>query len=349
MILDARPLGALPEKPMQITVLGAGGFLGRKLAARLAGGHLGGRAVRGLVLFDIAAPAAPLAPFPVHCLSGDVSALPEAAIPPGTDVVFHLAAVVSAAAEADYDLGMRVNLGGTQAVIAACRRLRRPPRVVFASSVASFSGGQNAVLGDDARQVPANSYGAAKAASELLLADASRRGFLDAVCLRLPTVIVRPGRPNQAASSFVSAIIREPLLGLPTELPVSEDFAVWVASPRRVIDWLEHAARLDSGAMGLDRGVNPPGLSVSVAEMLAALDRARPGASALVRRVADPGIATIVGAWPAAFVPERAGRLGFSGHEPLGDLVRAFIEDDLAATRAERGLAEMSPHYNKSS
>lgn len=325
---------------MRISILGAGGFLGRKLAARLASdGTLGGRPIERLVLFDLALPPALQARFPIERLAGDLAALPEAAIPDGTDVIFHLAAVVSAAAEADYDLGMRVNLSGTERMIAACRRLSRPPRVVFTSSIASFSGGQNAVLGDDARQVPANSYGAEKAASELLLQDASRRGFLDAVSLRLPTVIVRPGRPNQAASSFVSAIIREPLLGLPAELPVSEDFAVWVASPRRVIEWFLHAATLESGPMGLDRSVNPPGLSVSVGEMLAALEAAKPGARALVRRVTDARIGAIVATWPAAFVAERARRLGFEEHEPLRDVVRDFIAEDLAATRAERGLA----------
>jgi len=323
---------------MRITILGAGGFLGRKLAARLAAdGTLGGRPIERLVLFDLGLPPAPDARFATERLAGDLAELPTKAIPDGTDIIFHLAAVVSAAAEADYDLGMRVNLRGTERVIAACRRLSSPPRVVFTSSVASFNGGQNAVLGDDARQIPANSYGAEKAAAELLLQDASRRRYLDAVNLRLPTVIVRPGRPNQAASSFVSAIIREPLLGLEAELPVSEDFAIWVASPRRVIEWFLHAAVMDSGPMGLDRGVNPPGLSVSVAEMLTALDAAKPGARALVRRVTDAGIGGIVATWPAAFVAERARRLGFAEHEPLRDVVRDFIADDLAATRAERG------------
>ncbi|MDA8052457.1 MAG: NAD-dependent epimerase/dehydratase family protein [Rhodospirillales bacterium] len=329
---------------MQIAVIGAGGFLGRKLVGKLAReGRLGTQPLARLVLSDLSRPPAPPARFPIECRACDVAALPEEAIPQGTDVVFHLAAIVSAAAEADFDLGMRVNLGGTERVIAACRRLSHPPRVVFTSSVASFSGGQNAVLGDDARQIPANSYGAQKAASELILQDASRRGFLDAVNLRLPTVIVRPGRPNRAASSFVSAIIREPLLGLSAELPVSEDFAVWVASPRRVIDWLAHAAALDSRPMGVDRGINPPGLSVSVREMLAALESVKPGAASLVRRVEDPEVAGIIASWPAAFVPERASRLGFAAHEPLGELLRAFIEEDLPATRAERGPEPVRP------
>jgi nucleoside-diphosphate-sugar epimerase len=325
---------------MKVTILGSGGFLGRKIAAKLAAtGTLGGRAVSGLTLFDLALPPEVPAAFPVTSVEGDIAALPEAAIPPDTDVVFHLAAVVSAAAEADYDLGRRVNLRGTDAVIDACRRLARPPRVVFTSSIASFSGGQDAVLDDDARQIPANSYGAQKAAAELLLADASRRGFLDAVSLRLPTIVVRPGRPNKAASSFFSSILREPLLGLPAELPVPDDFAVWIASPRRAVDWLLHAAAMDTAPMGLDRAVNPPGISVTVAHMLAALEEVKPGAGALVKRVEDREIARIVGGWPAAFAPLRAHGLGFSHHEPLVDLVRAFVADDLAATKAERGLA----------
>ncbi|MBN8900617.1 MAG: NAD-dependent epimerase/dehydratase family protein, partial [Rhodospirillales bacterium] len=259
---------------MRISILGGGGFLGRKVAARLArDGRIGDRQVTALTLFDIAEPPPPEdAPFPVRRVAGDVAELPEAAIPPDTDIVFHLAAVVSAQAEADYDLGRRVNLRGTDSVIDACRRLSRPPRVVFTSSVASFGGGQNAVLADDARQIPGNSYGTQKAIGELLLADASRRGFLDAVSIRLPTVVVRPGRPNKAASSFFSAIVREPLLGLDTDLPVADDFAVWVCSPRRAVDWLLHAAGMDTSTMGLDRSINPPGISTTVAHLLQALE-----------------------------------------------------------------------------
>ena len=142
---------------MRITILGGGGFLGQKLAHQLAAdGHLGGAPISALTLFDLAAPPTPAAAFPIHALGGDIAELPDAAIPPGTDVIFHLAAVVSAAAEADYDLGRRVNVRGTDAVIDACRRLAKPPRVIFTSSIASFSGGQTAILGDDARQLPAN-------------------------------------------------------------------------------------------------------------------------------------------------------------------------------------------------
>lgn len=325
---------------MRISILGGGGFLGRKVAARLAkDGTLGGRKVTGLTLFDMAEPAKPdNAPFPVASVAGDLVDLPEAAVPPGTDVIFHLAAVVSAAAEADYDLGRRVNLRGTDAVIDRCRALGNAPRVVFTSSVASFSGSQDKVMPDNARQIPGNSYGAQKAAAELILADASRRGFLDAVTLRLPTVIVRPGRPNKAASSFFSAIVREPLLGLETELPVPDDFAVWVCSPRRAVDWLLHAASMDTSKMGLDRSVDPPGVSTTVAHLLQALDEVSPGASGKVKRVEDKTIAAIVSTWPPAFEALHSRTLGFSAHEPVIEVVRAFIQDDLAATKSERGI-----------
>jgi D-erythronate 2-dehydrogenase len=340
---------------MQITILGGGGFLGRRFAERLAAqGHLGGKPVTGLILFDLAAPKPLEAPFPVTCLGGDVANLADvsAAIPPGTGLVVHLAAVVSAAAEADFDLGMRVNLHGTLAVIEACRKLLgpaihgqaqegqpdrgpAPPRLLFTSSVASFGGGQSALLPDDARQVPTNSYGAQKAAAELLLQDASRKGFLDAVSIRLPTVIVRPGRPNKAASSFFSAILREPLLGLTTPLPVGEDFRVWVCSPRRAVDWLFHAAVMDTAPLGVDRGINPPGLAVSVGEMLAALS---PTERALVQREPDAAIEAIVGGWPAEFMATRARALGFAQQEGVPEILAAFRADDLAATRADRGL-----------
>lgn len=322
---------------MKISILGGGGFLGRKIAAKLAAdGTLGGKPIRAITLFDIAEPPKPDASFPVTVLSGDIVDLPAGAIPDETDVVFHLAAVVSAQAEADYDLGRRVNIRGTDAVIDRCRALKNRPRVVFTSSVASFSANQNMTLPDNTRQLPGNSYGAQKAAAELILADASRRGFLDAVTVRLPTVIVRPGRPNKAASSFFSGIVREPLLGLDTELPVADDFAVWVCSPRRAVDWLLHAAVMDTSKLGLDRSIDPPGISTTVAHLLQALEEAAPGAASHVKRVADEGIAAIVSTWPPAFEALHARTLGFSAHEPVLEIIRAFIQDDLEATKAER-------------
>ncbi|MDE2333254.1 MAG: NAD-dependent epimerase/dehydratase family protein [Rhodospirillales bacterium] len=317
---------------MRIVITGGGGFLGQRLARRLAReGRIGDQPVTELTLFDIVAPPPPDAPFPVRSVAGDVADLPANAMPMGTDIVFHLAAVVSAAAEADYDLGRRVNLRGTDAVVDSCRRLTRPPRVVFTSSVASFSAAPDEVIGPATRQVPANSYGAQKAAAELILADATRRGFLDAVTLRLPTVSIRPGRPNKAASSFVSSILREPLGGEEAELPVADDFRLWITSPAHATDWLLHAATLDTAAMGPDRSVNPPGLTVSVGEMLAALEAAKPGAAALVRRVAAPEIQAIVATWPARFDPARALALGFAAHGPLEALVAEFLAETRGA------------------
>ena len=174
----------------------------------------------------------------------------------------------------------------------------------------------------------------------MLLADATRRGFLDAVSIRLPTVMVRPGRPNRAASSFVSAVLREPLLGLLATYPVPEDFRVWVCSPRRATDWLFHACGMDSATLGADRGINPPGRSASIAAMLEALEHvAGPAARALVRHAPDAAVAAIVSGWPAAFAAKRAPGLGFAPSESLEDILRAFIADDLETTRRDRDTA----------
>jgi nucleoside-diphosphate-sugar epimerase len=327
---------------MQITILGGGGFLGRKLAERLAkDGALGGAAVTGLTLFDLAEPAPVAAPFPVRCLAGDITEAQalEQAIPEGTRVVFHLAAVVSAGAEADYELGIRVNLQGTLAVVRRCRALGTAPRVVFPSSVASFGGGQEARVREEERQVPTNSYGTQKAMAELLLTDASRRGFLDAVSIRLPTVVIRPGRPNKAASSFASAVLREPLLGLETTCPVFPDFRVWICSPRSAVGWFLHAATMDTTPLGLERGINPPGMTAAVGEMLDALEAVTgPATRELVRFAPDEEVQAIVRGWPAGFVTDRALALGFAPHESLSEVVVAFLQDDLEATRRDRGM-----------
>jgi nucleoside-diphosphate-sugar epimerase len=325
---------------MHVTIAGAAGFLGRKLAARIATeGAIGGRPVTAMTLFDVVPAEAPAAPFPVRAVTGDIAdpTVVGGIVSAETGVVAHLAAIVSAQAEAEFDLGWRVNLDGTRVLLEACRAAGSRPRVVFTSSVATFSAGQRAVIRDETRPVPGNSYGAQKAAGELLVHDYTRKGFVDGVTLRLPTVVVRPGRPNRAASSFASSILREPFLGEEARLPVPEDFALWIASPRAATDWLSHACALDGAALGLDRGVNPPGLTVTVGEMLAVL-RAVGGeqAARLVAQVEDPEVAAIVGTWPARFDDARARALGFRAHESLEALLRAFLEDDLAATRALR-------------
>jgi nucleoside-diphosphate-sugar epimerase len=318
---------------MRVSILGGGGFLGRKLAQRLAKeGSLGGKPVTTLTLFDLAPPPAPEgAGFPVLPVGGDLAELPDAAIPPGTDIVFHLAAVVSAQAEEDYDLGRRVNLRGTEAVIDACRRLPSPPRVVFASSVASFSGGQREVLSDDARQVPANSYGAQKAIGELLLADYSRRGFFDGIGIRLPTICIRPGAPNKAASGFFSNILREPLAGKEAVLPVSEDVRHWHATPRSAVGFLLHAGTMDLATVGPRRNLTMPGLSATVGEQIAALKRvAGEMVAARIKRVPDPFIIGIVDGWPRNFAAKRARDIGFTTEEhSFDDIIRIHIEYEL--------------------
>lgn len=324
---------------MHVTILGGGGFLGRKLAQRIAAeGSVAGRTVSSMTLLDLAPAAAPKASFPVTIIEAGLDNYETLcrAMPEGTGVVFHLAAVVSAAAEADFHLGMRVNVEGTRNVLAAAAALKTPPRLVFTSSVASYSGGQDAVITDATRQVPANSYGAQKIIGELLVHDYARKGFVDGVSLRLPTIVVRPGRPNKAASSFASSILREPFVGEEALLPVPESFALFVASPRFAVEWLLHAAGLPSQAVGLDRSITPPGITVTVGEMLAALEQGG-GDRGLVKQIDDPAIFKVVSPWPGKFDTARARALGFSPQPPLDAIVKAFLEDDLAETKALRG------------
>jgi nucleoside-diphosphate-sugar epimerase len=329
---------------MHVTILGGAGFLGRKLAARIAAaGALGGRAVTGMSLLDQVAlektgATPPDARFPVQVIQAGLDDYEKLrrAMPDGTGVVFHLAAVVSAQAEADFHLGLRVNVEGTRNVLAAAASLTVPARLVFSSSVATYSGGQDALIEDGTRQVPANSYGAQKAIGELMVHDHARRGFVDGVSLRLPTIVVRPGRPNKAASSFASSILREPFLGEEALLPVPESFRLWVASPRTAVDWLLHAAAVPGESLGLDRSLNLPGISVSVAEMLAALATAG-GDRSRIKAVDDPEILKVVSPWPARFDAARARALGFADQGSIEAIVAEFLEHDLAETRALRG------------
>jgi D-erythronate 2-dehydrogenase len=324
---------------MHVTILGGAGFLGTKLAARLAAeGTVGGRKITGLTLLDQVAATPPAAPFPITVMQAGLDDYEKLrrAMPDGTGVVFHLAAIVSAQAEADFHLGQRVNIEGTRNVLAAAAALKQPARLVFTSSVATYSGGQQARINDGTRQVPANSYGAQKTIGELMLHDFSRRGFIDGVSLRLPTVVVRPGRPNKAASSFASSILREPFVNEDASLPVPEDFALWIASPKTAVAWLLHAAALDGAALGLDRAINPPGLTVTTGEMLAALARAG-GDVARVKRVDDPDVFKVVGPWPAHFDSSRAQALGFTTAPQIDAVVAEFLAEDLAATKALRG------------
>jgi nucleoside-diphosphate-sugar epimerase len=249
---------------------------------------------------------------------------------PGAAAVFHLAAVVSGQAEADTDLGYRVNLDGTRAVLDACRALGTCPRFVFASSLAVYGGKLPPAVGDDTPLTPQSSYGAQKAIGELLVNDYSRKGFIDGRALRLPTVVVRPGLPNRAASTFASSIIREPLAGKDAICPVSPDVVMALASPRRVVAALHRAHELPGDAFGANRSLQLPGFSVAVGDMVEAVRRAGgEAAHAHIHWRHDPQIEAIVTGWPQALAAPRATALGFAADAEIDEAVHAFIEDDL--------------------
>lgn len=322
---------------MHILILGGAGMVGRKLAGRLAGdGRLGDSAVTRMTLQDIVAPAVPAgATIPVDCVTCDFS-LPGAAAPlvaSRPEVIFHLAAIVSGEAEADFDKGYRVNLTGTEQLLEAIRAIGDGyrPRLVFTSSIAVFGAPFHDKIADEFFHTPLTSYGTQKAISELLVTDYSRRGFLDGISIRLPTVCVRPGRPNKAASGFFSNIIREPLSGEEAVLPVSEDVKHWHASPRSTVGFLLHAGTMELTRLGWRRGLTMPGLAATVGEQIAALARvAGPKVAARVRREPDPAIIAIVAGWPRDFAALRARELGFTTAETtFDDIIRIHIEDEL--------------------
>jgi nucleoside-diphosphate-sugar epimerase len=314
---------------MRIVITGGCGFLGRRMALQLL--ERGG--IDELVLFDNAPPALPLPEDQrLRLVTGDIAdrATIRKVVTSGTSSVFHLAAVVSGEAEADTDLGYRVNLEGTRAVLEACRALGSRPRVVFASSLAVYGGELPPAVGDDTAPMPQTSYGAQKAIGELLVNDYSRKGFIDGRAVRLPTVVVRPGRPNRAASTFASSIIREPLAGREAVCPVSPDTVMALVSPRRVVAGLLRAHDLPGGAFGTSRSLQLPGFSVAVGEMAEAVRRAG-GTEAYgrIRWVPDPQIQLIISGWPQALEAPRAEALGFAPDTGIDEVVRAFIEDDL--------------------
>jgi D-erythronate 2-dehydrogenase len=322
---------------MRIVITGGCGFLGRRLALLL----LEQDRVDQLVLFDNAPSALPLPDDKrLGVVTGDIADRATVAklIAPGTDAVFHLAAIVSGQAEADTDLGYRVNLDGTRAVLDACRALGSKPRMVFASSLAVYGGALPPAVGDDTALTPQSSYGTQKAIGELLVNDYSRKGFVDGRALRLPTVVVRPGLPNRAASTFASSMIREPLTGKDAVCPVSPDTVMALASPRRVVASLAHALDIAGDALGQNRTLQLPGYSVSVGEMAEALCRAA-GESAY-KRIAwrpDATIQAIVGSWPRELNAPRAKALGFQPDTGIDEAIQFFIEDDLAMQKALAG------------
>jgi nucleoside-diphosphate-sugar epimerase len=319
---------------VHILVTGGAGMVGHKLAERLArDGTLGGERVTSVVLADLVEPATPEATFDVVTVTADLARPGVAAelVSSRPDVVFHLAAVVSGEAEAHFEKGYRVNLDGTRFLLDAVRAIEDyRPRFVFTSSIAVFGAPFPEVIGDDFPPAPLTSYGTQKAIGELLLSDYTRRGFLDGVAIRLPTICVRPGEPNRAASSFFSSIIREPLNGREAVLPVPEDVRHWHASPRAAVGFLLRAATIAESALGDRRCLTMPGVSVTVAEQIEALRRvAGDEAVARIRREPDATVTRIVSGWPRAFEARYARELGFVAETSFDEIVRVYVEDEL--------------------
>jgi len=321
---------------MRIVITGGAGFLASRLARRLLErGSLtdargGRRAIDKIILLDIAAPAA-IDDARIVPIVGDLAdaTVVERAITADTDTVFHLAAVVSGQAEADFDIGMRVNLDATRGLLERCRRLAAPPKFVFASSLAVFGGPLPDPVPDDAPLTPQASYGVQKAIGEMLVYDMTRKGFIDGRSLRLPTITVRPGKPNRAASSFASGIIREPLSGVDAICPVAPTTRMWVQSPRAVIENMIIGHESEASAFTYTRSINVPGLCVGVREMVNAL-RAVAG-DAVTDRVKwefDPVIDRIVATWPSNFAPRLGPALGMKSDPDFETIIRAYIEDE---------------------
>ncbi|MBZ0260851.1 MAG: SDR family oxidoreductase [Hyphomicrobiales bacterium] len=322
---------------MHILVIGAGGMLGAKLLARLGKeGKLGGKAITRVTRYDaVIPPAPPASDYPVETFVGDLSAAgePEKLIAGKPDVIFHLAAIVSGEAEKDFEKGYRINLDATRILFEVIRKAGGgyKPKVIFTSSIAVFGAPFPEAIGDEFFTTPLTSYGTQKAIDELLLNDYSRRGFFDGVALRMPTVCIRPGKPNLAASGFFSNIIREPLAGMEAVLPVSDTVRHWHASPRAAVLFLIQAATMDTQKLGNRRTLTLPGLSCTVAEQIEALRRvAGNDVVKLIRREPDETIARIVSGWPRNFDPRRALDLGFKAEGSFEDIIRVHMEDELA-------------------
>jgi len=324
---------------MEVLITGGAGFLGMKLArALLARNTLADaegkqQPITRIVLLDRAA-AQGLDDARISALEGDVAdaAVMARALTPSIASVFHLAAVVSGEAEADFDLGMRVNLDATRILLEQARRNGNRPRVVFASSVAAFGGELPAQVLDSTAPTPQGSYGMQKVIGELLVSDYSRRRFIDGRSIRLPTITVRPGKANKAASSFASGIVREPLNGVDTICPVPPETKIWAMSPRSAIANLVHAHEISASDVGTGGAISLPGLATTAGEIFAALKRvAGDDVAARVRWEKDEAITKLVGSWPGSFSTPRADRLGFVRDASFDDVIRAYIEEELKA------------------
>lgn len=326
---------------MHVLVIGAAGMVGRKLVdALVAKSEINGKLVERLTLVDVVEPSAP-SRFAGNAktIAADLSdaGVAVSLVEARPDLVFHLAAIVSGEAEADFEKGYRINLDGTRDLLEAIRlegkKAPYKPKLVFTSSIAVFGAPFPERIGDTHHHTPLTSYGTQKAIGELLLADYSRRGFLDGVGIRLPTIVIRPGKPNKAASGFFSNILREPLSGVEAVLPVKEDVRHWFASPRAAVRFLMHAAELDTSSLGAQRSLTMPGLSATVGEEIEALRRfAGDKAVRLIRTEPDEAIAKMVAGWPQNFDASRAIALGFKAETSFDEIVRAHVEDELGGS-----------------
>jgi nucleoside-diphosphate-sugar epimerase len=323
---------------MHVAVIGAAGMIGRKVVDRLVhDGRLGDTELRRLSLVDVVAPDAPEGwGADASCLAADLAApgAAERLVLERPEVIIQLAAVVSGEAEADFEKGYQVNLDANRALLEAIRTAHAAdgyrPRLVYTSSIAVFGAPLPNPIPEDFAQTPLTSYGTQKAIGELLLADYTRRGFVDGVGIRLPTICIRPGLPNRAASGFFSSILREPLVGREAILPVPETVRHWHASPRSAVGFCLRAATIDTELVGPRRTLSMPGLSATVGEQIEALRRAGGDAAVrLIRREPDPAIMQMVGGWAAALDATRAQRLGFTAETSFDEIVRVHLEDEL--------------------
>jgi D-erythronate 2-dehydrogenase len=324
---------------MNILVIGASGMLGGKLVSLLASSAmLAGQAIDKITRHDVVlSPPPPVSSFRIETQMGDLSIDGEAKklVASKPDVIFHLAAIVSGEAEANFEKGYLINFDGTRNLLEAIRKIGGGyrPKLIFTSSIAVFGAPFADAIDDEFFTTPLTSYGTQKAICELLISDYSRKGFIDGIALRMPTVCVRPGKPNKAASGFFSNIIREPLVGLEAVLPVEDSVRHWHASPRTATRMLIHATELDTAEIGNRRTITMPGLSCTVAEQIEAMVRVAGAETAkLIKRVPDETIAKIVSGWPRNFNPQRALALGFKADRSFEEIIRIHIEDELQGT-----------------
>ncbi|WP_370193447.1 MULTISPECIES: D-erythronate dehydrogenase [Aurantimonas] len=327
---------------MRILVLGAAGMVGRQLIeAIIADDTRLGDKVTEIDAFDVVKPAfdSQAGGITIECSAGNIAdeATVRALVDKRPDMIFHLAAIVSGEAEAEFEKGYAINLDGTRYLLEAIRQQDGVyrPRLVFTSSIAVFGAPFEDPITDTFLSAPLTSYGAQKAIGELLLSDYSRKGFVDGVGIRLPTIVVRPGKPNKAASGFFSGIIREPLAGHEAILPVDDSVRHWVASPAAAVGFLLHAATMDTETLGARRCLTMPGLSITIGEMIEALrEVAGDEAVALIRREPDATIEKIVAGWPRDFDASRASKVGFVADDNFADIIRAHIADEAARNAA---------------